>query len=203
MAQYDRKDHFYHKAKKEGYPARSAYKLLELDKRFKILKAGTKIVDLGCAPGGWLKVIEEKLLKSATSETQTVIGIDLLPLQFTPKKGILFIQGNFLEEENQQKIISTLGGKAEWILSDMSPNLSGVKFRDLEASLELCRAAFTFSQKILKGGGGLIVKIFPGPESALFQKELKKSFKKISTVVPESTRSTSNEVYLVAEGFVS
>ena len=193
MPQYDRKDKFYQKAKKEGYPARSAYKLIEMDQRFGIFKPGSRIVDLGCAPGGWLKVAEEK--KGA------VVGIDLLPLQFTPGSSITFLQGDFLDPANQQKIIETLNGKADWILSDMSPNISGIKFKDLQASMELCQSALEFAKKILRKGGGLIVKIFPGPEMGSFRKKLREAFERIATVEPEATRKTSNEVYLVSTGF--
>lgn len=193
MGAYDRKDHFYQKAKSEGYPARSAYKLLEMDKKFGILRPGTKIVDLGSAPGGWLKVAEEK--------TQNIIGIDLLPLQYNQKPTTIFIKGDFLHPENQQKMIRALGGKAHWVLSDLSPNLSGIKFKDTLASIELCKAALEFSKKILAGGGSLVMKVFPGPELHLFQKELQSSFKKTTFFIPEATRKTSDEIYWVALEF--
>lgn len=193
MAFYHRKDTFYQKAKKEGYVARSAYKLIELDKKFGILKPGIKIVDLGCASGGWLQVAEEKMV--------SVIGIDLLPLHYQPASNVTFIQGDFLDPGNQQKIIDALGGQSDWVLSDMSPNISGIKFKDLQASLELCESAFKFAKKILKKGGGLVVKIFPGPEMGNFQKKLKEVFQKVTPVEAEATRKTSNEIYLVAGGF--
>ncbi len=193
MSQYNRKDRFYQQAKKEGYPARSAYKLIELDKKFSILKPGRKIVDLGCAPGGWLKVAEEKL-KTAGS----IVGIDLLPLQYTPTSSVTFIQGNFLEAPQQEHIIQALGGPADWVLSDMSPNISGIKFKDLAASLEVCDAALQFSKKVLKKGGSLIVKIFPGPDLEPFKKELRLSFEKVSSLTPDATRKTSAEIYLIA-----
>ncbi|OGP09722.1 MAG: hypothetical protein A2048_04585 [Deltaproteobacteria bacterium GWA2_45_12] len=226
MSQYDRKDHFYQKAKKEGYAARSAYKLLEMDERFKIFKPGIKIVDLGCAPGSWMQVAEEKLLvsnKGAASSAPTtsapphihtpahphtgtsthphIIGIDLLPLHYQPGDNVFFIQGNFLEEENRKKIKTTLGGAAHWVLSDMSPNLSGIAFKDQEASLELVEKAFQFSKEVLKKGGGLVVKIFPGPSMGPLKNEMKKYFKNRETYIPEATRNTSDEVYLVATGF--
>lgn len=193
MSQYNRKDHFYNKAKKEGYPARSAYKLLEMDKQFGILKPGGKIIDLGCAPGGWLKVIEESPVSS------NIIGIDLLPLQYPPSPTTHFIQGDFADPQNQQKIKELLGGLADWILSDMSPNLSGIKFKDNQASLELCEQAFSFAQGCLKKGGGLIIKIFPGSEFEKFIKELKKCFKNVSFYEPEATRNTSREIYVVCK----
>src|SRR3989338_10479987 len=95
---FERKDRFYQKAKKEGYPARSAYKILELDKRFQIFRPGKTIIDLGCAPGGWLKVAEEKMNVGVRHAVPLLIGIDLLPLQFTPKKNTHVLQGDFLDE---------------------------------------------------------------------------------------------------------
>ncbi len=196
MSQYERKDRFYQKAKKEGYPARSAYKLIELDQRFKILKPGRKIVDLGCAPGGWLKVAED-VVKGV------VVGIDLLPLQYSPASSTTFIQGDFLDSTHQQQIVKTLGGYADWVLSDMSPNISGIKFRDTLASAELCEVALEFAKKVLKKGGGLVVKIFPGPELDPFRKKARALFEKVTQVTPEATRKSSNEVYLVAQQFFS
>src|SRR3990167_1440927 len=190
MPKYDRKDKFYQKAKKEGFVARSAYKLEELDRRFRILKAGHRIVDLGCAPGSWLQVAEKKL-----GAAGKIAGIDLLPLHTSTAPTVTFIQGNFLELENQQKMMEALGGKAHWVLSDMSPNLTGIKFKDLAQSQELCVAAFEFTKNNLAKGGGMVMKIFPGPEIADFKKSLKACFEKISEYIPAATRNTSNEVY--------
>lgn len=214
MTDYVRKDRFYQKAKKEGYPSRAAYKLIEMDRRFGILKPGSRIVDLGCAPGGWLKVIEERVegrgfrvegvgaqFIAPDSQRTTIVGIDLLPLQYEPSEIVAFIQGDFLEASNRQKIIDLLGGKANWVLSDLSPNLSGIRFKDTGASTELCDAALNFAGRVLKRGGGLVVKIFPGVEFAKFKKKLQQHFERVATFVPEATRKTSTEIYLVATGF--
>jgi 23S rRNA (uridine2552-2'-O)-methyltransferase len=196
MSSYDRKDKFYHKAKEEGYAARSSYKLIEMDKKFGIFKAGSRIVDLGCAPGGWLQVGAQRLHGKGQ-----IVGIDLLPLHIEPPQGTTFIQGDFLLSENQTQIRELLQGNADWIVSDMAPNMTGVKFKDLASSLELCDMAFDFAQQVLKNGGGLVVKIFPGPESADLQKRMKKCFNSVTVFNAEATRKTSNEVYLVAKGF--
>lgn len=196
MSEYERKDKFYQMAKSEGYVARSAYKLLELDKKFGILKPNSRLVDLGCAPGGWLQVAQEKL-----KGTGTLVGIDLLPLHFTPGPGVHFIQGDFLDPKNQEQIRKLLPQGAAWVISDMSPNISGIKFRDLAASAELCEMALNFARDVLKPGGGLIVKIFPGPEQGLLKKKLKESFTRIVDVLPEATRKTSSEIYVVATGY--
>lgn len=189
-----RKDRFYFKAKKEGYPARSAYKIIELDRRCQIFKPGRKIVDLGCAPGGWLKVAQEKLAGKGM-----LVGIDLLPLKFTLSPRTHFIQGDFTERANQKKIISLLGGPADWVLSDMSPNISGIKFRDTFQSTELVNLALNFALEILKPDGGFLFKIFPGPELEDLRKLLATHFKKVRTVIPEATRQSSTEVYTVCQ----
>lgn len=198
MSQYNRKDRFYQKAKQEGYPARSAYKLIELDRQFRIFKKGAKIVDLGCAPGGWLMVCEERLKPALP---HCLVGIDLLPLKYQPSPGTLFIQGDFLDPQTQQKVLEASGAGLDWVLSDMSPNLSGIKFKDTGASVELCEAALEFARKTLKKGGGLIVKVFPGPDLEPFKKKMKAAFERLATVVPEATRKTSDEIYLVGNFF--
>lgn len=194
---YDRKDKYYHKAKAEGYPARSAYKLIELNQRYKIFKSGMILVDLGCAPGGWLKVAEEHL--KAPSK---IIGIDLLELHYQPSDIVTFIQGDFLDPQNQETISKLIPQKANWIISDMSPNISGIKFKDLSASIELVQMAYTFAQRNLRKGGGLVTKIFPSEEAYVLKKELKKSFAKVDEVLPDATRRTSNEIYWVATNYL-
>lgn len=189
-----RKDRFYFKAKEEGYPARSAYKLMELDDRFQIFKRGRRVIDLGCAPGGWLKVGLERL-----GDKGTLIGIDLLPIKISPNPNLHYIAGDFLDEENQNKILELARGKVDWVLSDLSPNISGIKFRDEFQSYELCKMALEFALKVLKIGGGFLFKVFPGSELEDFRRELKTHFKKITTVLPEATRKSSTEIYIVCQ----
>lgn len=192
---FQRKDRFYFKAKKEGYPARSAYKLMELDERFGIFKKGRSVVDLGCAPGGWLKVAQERL-----GEKGILAGIDLLPIAFTTGPNTHFLQADFLAPESQAWLEEKIPHGADWILSDLSPNISGIKFRDEFQSYELCKMAFAFAQKNLKKGGGFLFKVFPGPELENLRKELKTHFEKIVTVIPEATRQSSSEIYVVCIG---
>lgn len=210
--QFERKDRFYLKAKKEGYPARSAYKIMEFDDQFKIFKPGNVVIDLGCAPGGWLKVGEERMQGRGI-----LIGIDLLPLKFTPKKETIFIQGDFTDPKNQEflqkKITSPLAGEvdtsvqrvtgeggkqfADWVISDLSPNLSGVAFRDQFASVELCMIALKFALGVLRPGGNFLCKVFPGAEITELRNEIKKHFKNLRTIIPDATRKSSTEVYLL------
>lgn len=190
---FNRKDRFYHKAKKEGYPARSAYKIIELDKRFQIFKPGHTIVDIGCAPGGWLKVAEEKM-----DNQGTLVGIDLLPLHYQKQGNTHFLQDDFTLESSRQWMKDKIPQGAHWVISDISPNLSGVKFKDRFESYELCLLAMNFAVENLRPKGSFLCKLFPGKEVEEFRTELKKHFKKLKSVVPEATRTSSTEIYVVA-----
>lgn len=193
---FQRRDHFYRKAKKEGYPARSAYKIMELDRHFGIFKPGNTIVDLGAAPGGWFQVGQERL-----GGNGLLVGVDILPLSLALAKGCHFLKGDFTKQDTQAWIRSKVKSGADWVISDMAPNTSGVKFKDQFASFELCRQALVFAIGILKPGGGFLCKLFPGEEQEAFRKEMKLWFSKIKTVIPQATRSSSREVYVVGTGF--
>jgi len=189
---YKRKDHFYMRAKREKKASRAAYKLSELQKRFKIAQRGDKVLDLGSAPGGWLQELSQMV-----GPTGRVIGIDLLPLKIAPPKNCLFIHGNLEDSESLRKITDAAEGKVDAIVSDMSPNLSGVSFADAYRSFEVATLALETCRRLLKPGGNFVVKIFPGEEFTGYVKTLKENFKKVSTVVPEATRKTSSERYMV------
>lgn len=189
---FERKDRFYLQAKKEGYPARSAYKIMELDDRYRIFKPGRKIIDIGAAPGGWMKVAQERLKGQGK-----LAGIDLLPIKFALNASSFFLQGDFMEAENRQEIKDFLGGPADWVICDISPNISGIKFRDEFQSYQYGMQALHFAIEVLKPGGGFLFKNFPGPEIQELRQELKKNFDKIKTVVPEATRKSSTEIYIV------
>lgn len=188
---FERKDRFYKLAKKQGYVARSAYKIMELDDRFGIFKTGNQVIDLGCAPGGWFQVAQERLKKGV------LIGIDLLPLQATLTENTYFLQDDFTKIESQQWLKEKINHGADWVISDMSPNISGIKFKDEFLSYELVNLALDFSFSILKSGGSFLCKIFPGMETQEFRKKLKDHFEKTVTVIPEATRKSSSEIYVV------
>ncbi len=200
---FERKDRFYLKAKKEGYPARSAYKIMELDDQFKIFKRENIVVDLGCAPGGWLKVGEERLHGKGI-----LIGIDLLPLQFTPQTSTHFLKGDFTDPKNQNRIAEIAGvqphapttKRVDWVISDLSPNISGVAFRDQCESVRLCMIALNFALDVLKKGGNFLCKVFPGAELNDLKKEIKNNFAQLKIIIPDATRKSSTEVYLVGLG---
>lgn len=197
MSNYERKDALYLRAKDEGYVARSAYKLIELDGKFGILKPQVKIFDLGCAPGGWLQVAQKKL-KHGNAK---IVGIDLLPIQTALLPFVTFIQGDFLASEVQKQAMDALGGPSDWVISDLSPNLTGIPFKDLAASQELCEAVLEFARTSLKKGGGMLLKIFPGPEFGDFKRKVQQSFKQVTQTDLAATRKSSSEIYLIARGY--
>jgi len=193
---FKRKDHFYRRAKAEGKASRAVYKLAELQRRYGIVKKGDTVVDLGSAPGGWMQE-----LAPMVGLRGKVVGIDILPLKIALPGQCRFIEGDINDEGSAREVEQAAGGKADAVLSDMSPNLSGVAFADAYKSYELALAALDFARRILRPGGSFVVKIFPGDEFGEFLAQLKGAFEEVHTVVPDATRKTSSERYLVAMGF--
>ena len=189
---FERKDHFYRKAKKEGHLSRAIYKLEESQKKFKILKRGDAVLELGSAPGGWLQFLAE-----IVGPQGCIVGVDRLPLAFQPPKQVIFFQKKF--EEIRAEDLPTQ--KFTVILSDLSPDLSGITLTDQQRSFELAHLVWEWTQKFLKPNGHLVLKIFPGEEADRFTRELKKSFQRFIRFVPEATRKSSSEVYFVALNF--
>ena len=192
---YERKDAFYHKAKREGYRARSAYKLLELNREFQLLKPGNRVVDLGAWPGGWAQVAA-----TLVGNTGKVIGIDLVALDPLPQAQVILLQGDATEAAQQEKIRSVLGGPADVMLSDMAPKLSGIKEVDEARAMDLCRAALACARALLRPGGMLLLKVFMGAEHKKFLAELRAAFTTVKAVRPEATRKGSAETYVFAAG---
>jgi len=192
---YDRKDTFYHKAKREGYRARSAYKLLELKREFHFLKPGSLVIDLGSWPGGWVQVAAELVGK-----TGKVIGIDLVALDPLPLANVTLLQGDATDLMQQEKILTLLGGPADVLLSDMAPKLSGIKEVDDARAMELCRAALACVPVLVRPGGTLVLKMFMGPEYKKFLLETRALFSTVKTTRPEATRKGSAETYVFATG---
>ncbi len=193
---FKRKDHFYKRAKQEGKASRAVYKLDELQRRFKLVQKGDTVIDLGCAPGGWMQEVA-----AFVGPKGRVVGIDLLPLKLSLPKQCHFIQGDINDDEAMAEVEKASGGKAEAVLSDMSPDISGIAFADAYRSYELSLTALEFARRMLKPDGNFVVKIFPGEEFKDYMAEIKKHFRKVSSVIPEATRKTSSERYLVAVGF--
>jgi len=186
---YEQKDRFYKKAKEEGFASRAAYKLIEIQKKYRIFRPGNRVLDLGAAPGGWMQVAAQEV-----GTKGEVVGVDRAPLKIGLPKNASFIQKKIEEIGEDLGLFNVL-------LSDLSPDLSGISFRDTYQSLELAKLVYQIAQKNLKPGGNLVIKIFPSVEADQFKMAIKKSFEAIRVFVPEATRKTSSEFYLVATGF--
>jgi len=191
-----RQDHYYWRAKREGYRSRAAYKLLEIHRKYGLLKPGFKVLDLGCSPGGWLQVA-----LNIVGPKGRVLGVDVNPIKPFKAENLSFLQCDLRKPELPSLILKKLGGKADVVLSDASPNISGVWEVDHARQMELAEAAYRTALETLKPGGSLLVKVFEGDLLEGFRKTLKENFGKVRIVKPKASRSRSAEVYLLAEGF--
>jgi 23S rRNA (uridine2552-2'-O)-methyltransferase len=189
-----RRDQYRRLAKDQGYRARSAYKLLQMNRSYNIIKKGDKVVDLGCAPGGWLQVAMKEVGSSGK-----VIGVDLKPV--TPVAGATILQGSIENPNVLSKIAEILGCKADVILSDMAPNVSGVWDIDHARQISLSTIALGFARRVLRVGGSSVFKIFEGEMLKEFKSELRKSFGKVLLSKPSASRQESSELYIVCLDF--
>lgn len=187
---YNKKDFYHRKAKEEGFLARSAYKLQEIQKKFRLLRNGAKVLDLGCAPGAWTQVA-----LPLVGAQGFVVGVDLEKVELKHPR-FRFIHGDAfrLKPEDMPE------GPFDCVLSDMAPKTSGVKVRDQALSAELCLHALETAKLHLKPGGSLVVKLFEGEDANRVKKEIEAHFTALKLFRPESTRQASYEIYLVATG---
>ena len=189
------KDEYVKKAQQEGYRSRAAYKLLEIQDRDALIQPGMCVVDLGAAPGGW-----SQIAKKLVGERGQVIALDILPMD--PIPGVEIIEGDFREDGSLQRLQETLVGKrVDLVISDMAPNVSGMSAVDQPRAIYLCELTLEFARDSLKPGGRMVVKLFQGEGSDQYIKDVRSSFKKVSTRKPKASRPRSREVYLVADGF--
>ena len=193
---YKPQDSYYKKAKREGYRSRAAYKLLELQQRFRLMRPGDVVVDLGAAPGGWLQVAAKFVGQSGK-----VIGIDLQPIETLREPNIIFFQGDIMSLEILKKIPELVDGKVHCVLSDLAPRLSGIRDADAARCLELNRTALTVATALLRPGGSLLAKGFVNQELHTFTLELKQHFHSVQRTRPEATRQGSSEFYFFANDF--
>jgi len=189
-----RRDYYYKKAKDMDYRSRASFKLKQIDERFHILRRGAKVVDLGAAPGGWLQVARESV-----GPAGKVVGLDLQPIE--PIEGVSTIRGDIREEQTVQELLSLIGGKADVVLSDMSPNISGNYSTDHARSVELCSHGLVFATKVLKKGGSMVMKIFQGDLMNEFVSEVRRYFGEVRLHGPKASRSSSSEIYIIARDF--
>jgi len=188
-------DEYVKKAQKDGYRSRAVYKLLEIDEKDQLLKPGMTVVDLGAAPGSWSEVAAQRV-----GEKGTVIALDILPMDSLP--GVTFIQGDFREEGPYNALLEALGeSPVDLVMSDMAPNISGMKGVDQPRTMYLAELALELARKVLKPGGDLLIKVFNGEGLDAFKRELRNDFDKLIVRKPKASRSRSAEIYLLARGY--
>ena len=185
-------DPFVVEAKARGYRSRAAFKLAEIDDRYHVFRQGTRVIDLGCAPGGWLQIALERGAAS-------VAGIDLLPVE--PLVGANIIEADFTADDSGARLMEMLGGQPDVILSDMAPNTTGHRQTDHLRIVGLIEAAAEFATTVLKPGGVFISKAFQGGETGVLLADLKRHFAEVRHVKPKASRLQSSELYLLARGF--
>lgn len=187
-------DPYVKQAQKLGLRSRSAFKLMEIDKKYGLIKPGSCVVDLGCAPGGWCQVAV-----AGVGAKGRVIGLDVLDIQ--PLNGVEFIQGDFTQDIPLEQLVKLLGGqRVDLVLSDMAPNMSGMAVTDQTRAMYLAEIALDFVRSYLKPGGDFLVKIFHGEGFDAYVREARRIFAKVTVRKPDASRSRSREVYLLAQG---
>jgi 23S rRNA (uridine2552-2'-O)-methyltransferase len=193
-------DPFVKAAAAQGYRARSAFKLIEIDDKDRLLKPGMTVIDLGAAPGSWTQVARKRLAGADGRIRGRLIALDILPMD--PVADVVFIEGDFREQEAADRLAEALhGAAADLILSDLSPNLSGIAVADAARGQHLLELALEFALAHLKPGGALLVKAFQGSGFSQFVAELKKHFASVATRKPAASRAESAEIYLLARRF--
>ena len=188
-------DPYVKKAQVDGYRSRASYKIIEINEKDKLFRPGNIVMDLGSAPGGW-----SQILAPLVGENGRIIASDILPMDGIV--GVSFIQGDFTEEAVYNEIVSSLGeSKVDVVVSDMSPNLSGVNTTDQYSSIYLVELALDMARNVLAPGGSFCAKVFQGVGYEEYVKEVRKSFAKVIVRKPAASRPRSREVYIVAKGF--
>ena len=190
-------DPYVQRSKAEGYRSRAAYKLIEIDDRYKLLKPGQKIVDLGAAPGGWCQVAA---LRGKSPEVgPTVVGIDYLDVD--PVPGATILKKDFLDDDAPEMLIEALGGEPDIVLSDMAAPTTGHRRTDHIRTMHLCEVAADFAVKVLKPGGHFLAKTFQGGTENELLTLLKQNFRSVHHVKPPASRDESVELYILAKDF--
>jgi len=193
---YQTADFYARKAKKEDFPARSVYKLKEIQQKFQLIKRGDKVLDLGCAPGSWLQYAAE-----LTGNQGQVLGIDIKEVSIHLPSQVRVICCDVLElAQNKEKLAQTVGKGYNIILSDMAPSTTGHRETDSARSYHLCRAALTIAENTLTVGGSFICKIFQGADFGKFISSVRSGFDRIKIFKPQSCRKESKEIYIIGTG---
>ncbi len=190
-------DPYVRKAKAEGWRSRAAFKLIEIDEKYRLLKPGMKVLDLGAAPGGWSQVAAERV--QTDKGKGRVVAIDLLDIE--PVAGVEFQQMDFLDEDAPERLRKMLKGPADAVLSDMAANATGHRKTDHLKIVALVEMAAEFAREVLAPGGFFLAKVIQGGTEASLLSELKKNFTSVKHVKPPASRSDSAELYVLATGF--
>lgn len=193
---YQRKDAYYRRAKSEGYRSRAAYKLMELNARHRFMRPGDRVLDLGAWPGGWTQVAAE-----GVGDKGKVVAVDLVALEALPQPWVRLFCADLRDENVRRLIAEALGGKADLVLSDMAPKLTGIRDRDEAQAADLARLALDVARDLLRPGGKLLLKLFDNSETRELIAEIRESFTAVSSFRPEATRKGSAELYALATGF--
>lgn len=188
------RDPYVARAKREGFRSRAAYKLAEIDDKYRLLKSGTRVVDLGAAPGGWSEIAARRVGAGGR-----VLAIDILDMK--PITGVEFLKLDFLDATAPQRLKDLLGGQADLVLSDMAANATGHRQTDHLRIMALAEAAAHFAREVLAPGGSFLCKVLQGGTEAALLAELKRDFASVKHVKPPASRSDSAELYLLARGF--
>jgi len=190
---YERHDPLYFAAKKQGYAARSVFKLDEIDRDFKLLKSSDVVLDLGCSPGSWVQFTADKI-----GPKGMIVGVDLLPIKIVPTCPFHFVQADIFEVQPETLVAGIAPAKMfDVLLSDMAPNTSGIKSVDQDRSLVLCEHALEIARQVVRPGGRFCVKILEGGGMQNFIKECRTTFEEVKIRTPQGTRTASMETYVI------
>lgn len=188
-------DEYVQRSQKDGYRSRAIYKLIEIQEKDRILKPGMTVIDLGAAPGGWTEYAVKLLGKKGR-----MIALDILPME--PIDDVHIIQGDFREDEALNDLMAVIGkDKADLVFSDMAPNISGMNVVDIPRAYYLAELTLDLSQRVLKKGGGMLVKLFQGEGFDEYHKALKENFTRVVVRKPRASRARSREIYALATGY--
>ncbi|KIF59451.1 23S rRNA (uridine(2552)-2'-O)-methyltransferase RlmE [Pseudomonas fluorescens] len=188
-------DPYVKQAQKDGYRSRASYKLLEIQEKYKLIRPGMNVIDLGAAPGGWSQVTSRLIGGQGRLIASDILEMDSIP-------DVTFIQGDFTEDAVLAQILEAVGNsQVDLVISDMAPNMSGTPEVDMPKAMFLCELALDLAERILKPGGNFVIKIFQGEGFDVYLKDARKKFDKIQMIKPDSSRGSSREQYMLAWGY--
>ena len=191
-------DPYVQSAKRDGYRSRAAYKLMEIDEKYDVLKPGGVVIDLGAAPGGWSQVAAEKVVKP--NGQGTVVALDLLEMD--PISGVVTLQADFMDDDGFARLLTELGDrKVDVVLTDMAAPATGHKQTDHLRIMALCEAALEFAEEVLAPGGTFLAKVLQGGTERSLLDRLRRDFRSVRHVKPEASRADSAELYVLAQGY--